>query len=77
MLTALAVLGRHAGRQRVVLSHLRPELGALLGYPMVSLGSWMQPQDTGSIIAEGGLSPPHCSYLTSRSGHSEPCLADF
>lgn len=33
MLTALAVLGRYAGRHRDALSHLRPELGILLVTP--------------------------------------------
>lgn len=33
MLTALAVLGKHAGRQKDVLSHFRPELGVLLVTP--------------------------------------------
>lgn len=33
MLTALAVLGRHAGRQKDVLSPFRPELGVLLITP--------------------------------------------
>lgn len=51
--------------------------GSPASNPRVSLGSWVQPQDTGSITVEGGLSPPDCSYLTSRSGHSGPCPADF
>lgn len=51
--------------------------GSPASSPRVSLGSCVQPQDMGSIIAEGGLSQPHCSYLASRSGHSGPCPADF
>lgn len=42
MLNALAVLGKHAGRQKDVLSHFRPELGVLLVTPGCNHRTWAE-----------------------------------